>query len=160
MIQKPVAMGNWWLAASLRQRTCSCITSCVEIFGETSNHPGDSAPLQPRLGTLQLLAFPKTKITFERKEISDLQWDSGKYDRAADGDSNKGLCRMFWTVEEMLRELCEVPRCLLWRRLRCHCPVYCVSCICIFFNKCLYISYYMAGYLLDRPCIVFQDIGL
>ena len=24
---------------------------------------------------------------------------------------------------------------------------------CIFFNKCLYFSYYVAGYLLDRPCI-------
>ena len=34
------------------------------------------------------------------------------------------------------RELCEVPRCLLWRGLRCHCPVYNVS--CIFFNNCLY----------------------
>ena len=34
--------------------------------------------LQPRLGTLRLLAFPKTKITFERAEILDHQWDSGK----------------------------------------------------------------------------------
>ena len=36
----------------------------LEDFGETSNHPGDSVPLQPRFGALQLLAFPKTKITF------------------------------------------------------------------------------------------------
>ena len=41
------------------------------IFGETSNHPGDSASLQRRFGALRLLAFPKTKITFEREEISD-----------------------------------------------------------------------------------------
>ena len=34
--------------------------------------PGDSAPLQPSFGGLRLLAFPKTKITFERKEISDI----------------------------------------------------------------------------------------
>ena len=27
--------------------------------------------LQPRFGALRLLAFPKTKITFEREEISD-----------------------------------------------------------------------------------------
>ena len=27
--------------------------------------------LQPRFGTLQLLAFPKTKISFEREDISD-----------------------------------------------------------------------------------------
>ena len=79
-------MGSWWLAASPQQHACLCIMSCTEFFGETSNHPGDSGPLQPRYGTLQLLGFPKTKITFEREEISDSQWDSGKYDGAADGD--------------------------------------------------------------------------
>ena len=51
-----------------------------------------------------------------------------------------------------LGELCEVPRCLLWRWLRCYCPVYNFS--CIFFSKCLYFSYCMARYFLDRPCIV------
>ena len=30
-----------------------------EIFGEISNHPGDSAPLNPIFGALPLLAFPK-----------------------------------------------------------------------------------------------------
>ena len=94
-------------------------------------------PLQPRFGARQLLAFfPKTKITFEREEISDCRWDLGKYDKAADGDSNKGFCRVFWTVEETLGELCEVPKCLLGRGLRCHCPIYNVS--YIVFNKCLF----------------------
>ena len=37
-------------------------------------------PLQPTFGALWLPAFPKTKITFEREEISDRWWDSGKYD--------------------------------------------------------------------------------
>ena len=40
----------------------------------------------PDFVTLHLLAFPKTKITFEREEIWDCWWDSGKYARAADGD--------------------------------------------------------------------------
>ena len=31
------------------------------ILGKKSSHPGDLAPLQPRFGTLRLLAFPKTK---------------------------------------------------------------------------------------------------
>ena len=44
------------------------------------------SPLQTRFGALWLLAFPQTKITFEREEISDHQWVSGKLDRAADGD--------------------------------------------------------------------------
>ena len=34
-------------------------------------HPGDSAPLQPTFGALWLLAFPKSKITFEREETVD-----------------------------------------------------------------------------------------
>ena len=45
--------------------------SCAEFYSETSNHPGDSAPLKPRFVTLQLLAFPQTKITFEREEIQE-----------------------------------------------------------------------------------------
>ena len=60
--------------------------SHAEIFGETSYHPGDSAPLQPRFGFLWLLTFPKTNVTFEREEISDPQWDSGKYNGVTDGD--------------------------------------------------------------------------
>ena len=86
MIQKAASIGNWWWAVSSPQHSHSCITSLQSFFGETSNHPGDSAPLQPRFGALQLLAFPKTKIAFEREEISDHQWDSGKYDRTADGN--------------------------------------------------------------------------
>ena len=80
------------------------------FFCETSYHPGDSAPLQPQFGALGLLAFPNTKITFEREEISDSWWNSGEYNGAADDN---------W-------ENCEVPRCLLWRRLRHHCPMYLV----------------------------------
>ena len=135
MIQKATAMGNWWLAASSQQHACSCISSHAESVGETSNHSGDSAPLEPRFGALQLLDFPKTKITFEREEISDHWWDSGWQGS-------------WW----QLGELWEVPRCLLWRGLRHHCLIHNVS--CIFFNKCLYFSYYMARYLLDRLCIL------
>ena len=60
--------------------------SHAEFFGKTANQPGDSAPLQPRFGVLQLLTFHKTQIVFEMEEISDCRWDSGKYDGAADGD--------------------------------------------------------------------------
>ena len=84
MIQKAVATGHWWMAAS-SQHTCPCIMSHAELFGKTSNHPGDSA-LHPSFGTLWLLAFPKTRITFEREEISDCWWDSEKYSGAADSD--------------------------------------------------------------------------
>ena len=60
--------------------------SHAEFFYETSNHPCDSDPLQLRFGAPQLVTFPKTKIIFEREEISDHRWDSGNRDRAADGN--------------------------------------------------------------------------
>ena len=39
-----------------------------------------------RFGAPWFLAFPKTKITFEREETLDHWWDAGKYDRAADSN--------------------------------------------------------------------------
>ena len=66
---------------------------------------------------LQLLAFPKTKVTFEREEISDHWWDSGKYDGAVDGDG-----RTVWGPRVPTLKGTEV--------------FYSVFCI---FNKCVYI---------------------
>ena len=138
MTQKAAAMGNWWWAVSSQQHTCLCITSPAESFGEMSSHPGDSALPEPRFGALQLLAFSKTKLTFEREEISEYWRNWGKYNRAADGDwencvrSHSVYFEGDWGIIVL-------------------CTMFLVS--CIFFNKCLYFSYYMAGYLLDRICI-------
>ena len=89
-------------------------------------------PLQPRSGTLRLLAFSKTKITFEREEISDSRWDSGDYNKAADG-------RTVWSLKVSTLKGTEMS-------------LSCIQCLvsCNFFNKCFYFLYYMAGYLLDR----------
>ena len=104
-------------AASTGQCTCSCITPHAEFFAKTSNHPGDSVPLQPRFGALWLLAFPKTKIAFEREEISDHWWDSGKYNGATDGN---------W--ENCVRS--KVPTLKgTEASLSCLCTVFLVSCI-------------------------------
>ena len=59
--------GDWQLRHDDVLTHASCLT---QFFGETSNHPGDSALVQPRFGALRLLNFPKTKITFEKEEIS------------------------------------------------------------------------------------------
>ena len=59
---------------------------CGDFFVKQQITQDDSVPLQPRLGALWLLAFPKTKITFEREKISDYWWDSGKYNGAANGN--------------------------------------------------------------------------
>ena len=104
------------------------------IFDKTSNHSGDSAPLQSRSGTLRLLAFPKTKITLENQEISDHQWDSEKYDGASDGELIGKTVRFQGVYFEGDCGIIVV------------CIMFLVS--YIFFNKCLHFSYYMAGYLL------------
>ena len=56
------------------------------VFWQNIKSPRWLKPLQPRFGSLWLLAFPKTKITFEREDISYCRWDSGKYDGTADSD--------------------------------------------------------------------------
>ena len=125
MIQKAAAMGNWWWAASSWQCAHACIMPHAEFFCETSSHPGCSVLLQPTFGTLWLLAFPTTKITFEKgRDFRPLM----RFRKIQQGS--------WW----QLGELCEVPRFLLWRGLRCRCPAYNIS--CIFFNKYLYFSYY------------------
>ena len=108
MIQEAAAMGYWWLAASSQQHSCSCIMSHAELFGERTNHPSDSAPYSLDLVLCDFWLFPKLKSPLKGKR--------------------------FQTVSEIQEntvtgELCEVPRCLLWRGLRHHCPMYHVSCI-------------------------------
>ena len=43
--------------------------SRAEFYGGTSNHPGDSALLQPRFGALRLLAFTKLKSPLKGKRF-------------------------------------------------------------------------------------------
>ena len=85
MIQKATAVGNWWLAASSQQHTLSCITSRA-VFLRNIQSPRWLSPLTPQIWYPVTSGFPKTKITWEIEEISDRQWDSGKYDRAAGGN--------------------------------------------------------------------------
>ena len=109
--------------------------SC-RVFWQNIKSPRWLSPLQPRFGALWLLAFPKTKITFEREEISDWQWDSGKYDGAADGDwenyvrSHGAYYEGDWGVIVL-------------------CTMFLVS--FIFFYKRLYFSCHTDGYFWDRP---------
>jgi hypothetical protein len=57
--------------ASSRQRACPFYNSHAGFFGKASHHPGLSAPLQPRFGSLLILSSPKVKIAFEREEICE-----------------------------------------------------------------------------------------
>ena len=86
IIQKVIGMGNWWLVALSRQCVHLCITSHAADFSQNIKSPRWLSPLQLRFGTLKLLAFPKVNITFQREELSEHQWDSGKYNEVADSD--------------------------------------------------------------------------
>ena len=108
----------------------------MQFFWETTNHPDDSAPLQPRFDSQWLLAFPKTKITFEREEISEHWWDSGKSPGS-----------WWW-----LGELCEVLKSWLSKGLRCHFPTYNVSCIS-------YLLQWMSLFFILHGCVLSGQIS-
>ena len=103
--------------------------SC-RIFRQNIKSPR-FAPVQPRFVTLLLLAFPKTKITFEIEEISDRWWDSGKYKGAADGNENCVRSQDAYFKEN-------------WGVI-----VLCTMCLvsCIFFNK--YLFFIVHGWILS-----------
>ena len=115
-----LVIGSFNVTRNLFMHHISC-----SVFAGAWTHPGDLGPLQPRFGTLWLLAFPKIKIIFERKETSDNQWDSGKYNGAADGNlencvmSQGAYFEGDWGIIIL-------------------CTIFLVSCIC--FKKCLYFS--------------------
>ena len=72
MTEKVTAVGSRWLAASSQKCTCSCITSCVEFFGKTSNHPGDSAPYSPDLALCSFWLFPKWKSPLKGRSFQTI----------------------------------------------------------------------------------------
>ena len=130
MIQKATAMGNWWLAALSRQHAHSC-----RVFWWNIKSSSWLSPLIAQIWHPVTSVFSKTKITFEKEEISEHRWDSGKCDGAADGDWEKCV-RSQGAYFEGDWDIIVL------------CTMFLVP--CIFFNKCLYFSCYMAGYFLDR----------
>ena len=72
MIHKAAAMGIWWLTASSQQCACSSSRLVQRRFGQTSNHPSDSAPLQPVLVPYNFRVLPKLKSSLEGKRFSTI----------------------------------------------------------------------------------------
>ena len=142
---------NWWLAASSWQCAYSCIISHAEFIGETSNYPGDSAPLQTRFGTLWLLAFSKLKSPLKGKRFQTI----GEIQENTMGHltviPTKGFAECFEQRERYWENCVRSQDAYFegdWGNIV-PCMMFLVS--FIFFNKYLYFSYYMAGYFLDRP---------
>ena len=138
MIQKVAAMGSWWLAVCFITTMNPLNHHILAVFGETTNHLSDSPPPTAQMCALWFQAFPKTKSPLKGEETSDHQWDSGKYNRAGDGDwencvrSQGAYFEGDWGIIVL-------------------CTMFLVA--YIFFSKCLYFSCRMARYFLDRPHI-------
>ena len=135
MMQKAAAMGNWWSAASLKQRAHACITS-----------------------TAKLVKHPVTQVTqhlYSQDLVPFDFWLFQKLKSPLKGRDFRSLMR-FRKIRQCswwrLGELCEVPRCLLWRGLGHHCPVQNVSVSCIFFNKCIYF-FIVCGWILSTQTL-------
>ena len=73
------APGDWQLHHNNVPAHIACLMQSFLV-----KHQLTQALLQVRFGALWLLAL--TKITFEKDKISDHRGDSGKYDKAADGN--------------------------------------------------------------------------
>ena len=135
MIQKATAMGSWWLAASSQQCAHSCINLVQSIWWNIKPPSWLSIPYSPDLMPCDFWLFQNWNHLWKGIDFKPLMrfrkiWQSS-----------------WWR----LGELCEVPKCYSegdWGIIVL-CTMFLVS--CIFFNKCFYFSYFMAGYLLDRP---------
>ena len=128
MTQKAAAMGNWWLTTSSQHCSLSCITSCAELFWWNFKSPRWLSSLTAQIWCPATSSFPKTKITFEREEISDHQWDSEKYNGAANGNWENCVRSQgaYFEGDSGVIVLCTIFL------------VFCIS-----FSKWLYFSYYM-----------------
>ena len=124
MIQKATVVGNWWLAVhhnNVPTHASHLLQSFVVKYQITQVTQPPPSPLQsPDIVPYDVQLFPKLKSSLKGKRFRP----SVRFRKIWQGS--------WWE----LRELWEVPRCLHWRGLRHHCPVYNIS--CIFFNKCLF----------------------
>ena len=69
MMKTATAMGNWWLAASSRQHSCSWITSCAEFFVKHEITQVTQPPYSPDLASCNFSLSPKLKSPLKGKRF-------------------------------------------------------------------------------------------
>ena len=134
MIEKAAAMGKWWLAA-----TAYAFFLLQSFLVKHQITQVTQPPNSPNLAPCDHWLFPKLKSPFKGKRfpsIDEIQ-ENPKGQLMAVG-------RTVWGPK------------VLWRGRRCHYPMY-NTCI---FNKCLYFSYYMTLYILDRQIRYRQMVNI
>ena len=106
MVQRPQlwAAGDWQLHHGNMPAHASRIVQSILAKHEITQVT--QPPCSPDLGPCNFWLFPKLKSPLKGKRFRKIQQGSG------------------WPLE-----LCEVPRCLLGRGLRRHCPLCNVSCV-------------------------------
>ena len=136
VIQKVTAVGIWWLAASSWQRACSCVTSRAEFLVKHQITQVTQPPYSPNLAPCDWQLFPKLKSPLKGKRfqtISEIQENTTGQLMA--------IGRTVWCLRVPTLKGTEAS----W------------SCVQCFFNKCLYCSCYVGGYLLDRPHVYISE---
>ena len=109
----------------------------MQFFCETSNHPGDSAPTTAEIWHPATSGFSKTKIAFERDEISEGPWDQENTMKQlmATGKTVRSQGAYFEGNRDVI-----VP-----------CTIFLVS--CIFFNKYKCLFFIWHGWILSGQTI-------
>ena len=139
MIQKATAMGNWRLVASSQQHACSCIMSCAEFFAKHQITQVTWFLLQPSQDVVprNFWLFPKLKSPLKGKRFQTIE----EIQESITGQL-MATGRTVWGPKVPVLKGTEASlsyvQCFLFLYL---------------LNKCLYFSYYMAGFLLDRSLI-------
>ena len=114
MIQQATAMVNCWSAASSWQCTHSCASHLMQsVLARHQITQVTQPPYSPDLAPCDFWLFPKLKSPLKVNRFQT----SMRFRKILQGS-------WWW-----LGELCEVPRCQLWRTLGHHWHMYSVSCI-------------------------------
>ena len=131
------ATGDWQLHHDNTPARASCLMQSFLTKHQITQMT--QLCFSPDMAPWQLLAFAKTRITFEREEISNHWWDSGKYDGAAVGEWEKCVRSQgaYFEGDWGIIVLCTM--------------------FLVSSSINIYFSYYTAGYFLNRPHIYIHN---
>ena len=137
MIQKAVAVGNWWLAASSKQ--CARSRTTCRFWRNIKSPRWLSPPYSPDLAPCDFWLFLKLKSPLKGKRFQTIHEIQGNT-----MGQLMAIGRPVWGP--------KVPNEGDWGIIVL-CTMFSVS--SIFFNKCLCFAYHMAEYFLNITCNTF-----
>ena len=140
--QKATAVGNWWLAASPQKWAPALASQHMQRFFLAKHQITQVTQprYRPDLVPCDFWLFPKLNSPLKGKRFQTV-------DKIQENRTGQLMAtgRTVWGPKVRALKRTEVS-------------LSCVQCSYIFLNKCLHFPYYMAGYILDRPCINIRKI--